>query len=70
MTLNINAMRWCWSNGIKIYPHPLLSNGTVLKVMINNNGNERLGNERFTPKTIYKKINELYTELYNNHKNQ
>jgi len=58
-------MSWCWENGIKIFPHPITSTGCVLKIVISKNEDEILGEDRYTPKTVYKKINELYTSIYN-----
>ncbi|PKH52893.1 hypothetical protein CXF68_20285 [Tenacibaculum sp. Bg11-29] len=64
MILNFRAMRWCWDNGVKFSPFPVVSNGSVLKIIQSKNGNETLGTEQYTPDNIYKKINELYTAIY------
>ncbi|MCG8762937.1 hypothetical protein G1K46_09360 [Tenacibaculum finnmarkense] len=65
MIWNINAKRWCWNNGIKIFPKPMVSNGSVLKIVISNNGVEKIGKDNYDNKEVYKKINELYTQIYN-----
>lgn len=65
MKINFKAMSWCWENGVKIFPHPITQNGSVLQIVISKNENEKLGEQRYTPQTVYKKINELYTSIYN-----
>ena len=64
MGLNFRAMSWCWDNGVKFSPFPIVSNGSVLKIIQSKNGNETLGNERYTPDNVHEKINELYTAIY------
>lgn len=62
-------MSWCWKNGVKIFPHPITKDGSVLQIVISKNENEKLGEQRYTPQTVYKKINDLYTSIYNKNKN-
>ncbi|WP_299106073.1 hypothetical protein [uncultured Tenacibaculum sp.] len=64
MKLNIKEMKWCWENGIKINPFPLASNGSILKIQISKNGNETLGEKRYTKNNIHQRINEMYKEIY------
>ncbi|WP_299681063.1 hypothetical protein [uncultured Tenacibaculum sp.] len=64
MDLVIEAKRWCWAHQIKIYPHPLNTNGTKLKIIISKNGNEGLGENTYSKENVFKKINELYTTIY------
>ncbi len=65
MVWNFKAMRWCWENGIKVYPHPMTKDGGVLKIIISDNGNEKLGEKKYNKETVYSKINEIYSTLYN-----
>lgn len=65
MELDFKAMKWCWNNGITFTPFPLVSNGSVLKIAMNKNGNETLGEVNYTPAEVYNKINELYIAVYN-----
>ncbi len=58
---------WCVNNGITIYPKPYNSIGTVLKIVVNNNGREKIGDEKHTEETIYKKIKELYKQIFTKH---
>lgn len=64
MELNFNAMRWCWNNGVKIFPHPLMSDGSILKIVVSKNGDETIGTKKYNEKEVYKKIDELYTVFY------
>lgn len=64
--------KWCWENGVKFVPHPITSNGSVLKILmikevkqnITTHTTEKLGEEKFTPETVYDKIRELYKAVY------
>ena len=56
---------WCVDNGITIYPKPYTPNGSVLKIVVNNNGREKIGEEKYTNDSIYEKIKELYRDIFN-----
>ncbi|MDO5609094.1 MAG: hypothetical protein Q4G08_11635, partial [Capnocytophaga sp.] len=56
--------RWCWDNGISIYPIPVIPNGKILKIAVNINGNEKIGTQTYDNKNVYDKINELYRQIY------
>lgn len=60
---------WCVGNGITIYPRPIVPNGSVLKIVVNSNGTEKVGEEKFTDNKIYDKIRELYKLIFNKHNN-
>lgn len=53
---------YCYKQGISIYPH-LLGNGRM-KVIINNNGKETIGQEIHDNESFCKKQLELYAEIY------
>ena len=66
---------YCNKNGIYIYPIPLVSNGHVCRIVVNVNGSEKSGNEKYVgvynPKTrvlnhdsMNQKIKELYKKFY------
>ncbi len=63
--LHFKAMQWCWDNGVKFSPFPMVSNGSILKIVKSENGNETLGKAKYTPDNVYLKINELYITIYN-----
>ncbi|WP_233860872.1 hypothetical protein [Tenacibaculum piscium] len=65
MIWNFKAMSWCFENEIKIFPKPMISNGSVLKIVVSEKGNEKIGKDNYDNKEVYKKINELYTQIYN-----
>ncbi|SOU87858.1 hypothetical protein [Tenacibaculum dicentrarchi] len=65
MIWNIKAMSWCLDNEIKIFPKPMVSSGAVLKIVVSNKGIEKVGKDNYDNKEVYKKINELYTQIYN-----
>lgn len=66
--------KWCWENGIKIYPVPIVNTGNVCKIAINIRGVEKVGETKFIAKKIDKnkythielwdKIRELYKTIY------
>ena len=58
---------WCTSNGITIYPKPLTPSGSILKIVVNNKGTEKIGEEKYTNDTIYDKIKDLYKQIFNKH---
>lgn len=58
---------WCVNNGITIYPKPYTPNGSVLKIVVNNNGREKIGEEKYTDNSIYDKIKDLYKQIFNKH---
>lgn len=64
MESHIKAKKWCWDNGIKIYPLPIVSNGSILKIIVNKNGNETLGEQKYDQNQVYEKIKELYSSIY------
>lgn len=66
---------YCNQKGIFIYPIPLVSNGHICRIVVNVNGEERSGNEKYhgkyDPKTrilnhdsMNEKIKELYKKFY------
>lgn len=62
---NTKAMSWCFKNKIKIFPHPLISDGSTMTIIISENGNEMMVEGKYEPSNIYPKINELYKKIYN-----
>ncbi|WP_299162782.1 hypothetical protein [uncultured Tenacibaculum sp.] len=64
MELHFKAMKWCWNNGVKITPFPIISDGSILKIIVSKNGNETLGEQSYTSKEVFIKINELYLSIY------
>ena len=67
MEKNFKERKWCWENGIRIYPHPLNKNGTKLAIIIENNGDEIIGKGIYSDKNVYEKINDLYLKLFKKH---
>lgn len=67
--LHFKEMQWCWNNGVKFSPFPLVSDGSILKILKSENGNETLGEVKYTPETVYKKIDQLYVAIYNKNNN-
>jgi hypothetical protein len=67
MGKNFKERKWCWENGIRIYPHPLNKNGTKLAIVIEKNGNETIGKGIYSDNDVYEKINELYLNLFKKH---
>lgn len=63
--LHFKAVQWCLDNGIKFSPFPVVSNGSVLKIVKSENGNEILGEAIYNSENVYEKINELYLSIYN-----
>ncbi|GET48820.1 hypothetical protein RCZ02_16510 [Capnocytophaga felis] len=58
-------MTWCWNNGVSIYPIPLVSNGSRLRICLNNNGKETIGKDIYdNGPAIYEKIKEMYRAIY------
>tara|TARA_R110000868_G_scaffold38899_2_gene135853 strand:- start:1703 stop:1960 length:258 start_codon:yes stop_codon:yes gene_type:complete len=70
------AVKWCWDNGIKIYPvvsgkdSPSFRAATMrgtdkVKIVIQNGTKKREGTETYNQdKKLYEKIEELYIHLY------
>lgn len=70
--------KWCWDNGVTIYPVPIVNNGNVCKIAINTRGVEEIGENEFVAKKVkinkketkyihfelWDKIRELYKTLY------
>lgn len=52
------------SVGVRIYPIPIVSDGSILKIAINNRGNEKIGTEKYKNKDVYDKIKQLYKTVY------
>lgn len=48
--------KWCWDNGITIYPKPITYNGSRCKIVINTNGQETIGKEVYEDKPTSKLI--------------
>ena len=76
MELHSKHIKWCWDNHVFIYPKPLNSLGTIIKIAISKKGKEKTGELKFSQESkkdkikIYEKINEMYLEIFNkNHKN-
>lgn len=65
MIWNIKAKKWCWDNDIKICPKPMVRDGSIVKILISNKGEEKVGKDTYSNKEVYKKINELYIKIYN-----
>ena len=57
-------MSWCLKNYIKIYPVPITKNPGVM-IYINFQGTIKKGKEIYTQQKVYKKIYELYENIYN-----
>lgn len=65
--------KWCWENGVKYVPFPVVSNGAICKILkitetITQAGNirvtEKLGEQKYKQVDVYDKIKNLYKELY------
>jgi hypothetical protein len=66
-------MTWCWDNGIKIYPKPVLKSSGAkspkVNIEINYNGQVQKGTEIYSQdkkgaEVLYRKIIELYSWYY------
>jgi len=59
-------MSWCLKNHIKIYPVPIskTKNPRVM-IYINFQGTIKKGKDLYTQQKVYKKIYELYENIYN-----
>ena len=55
---------YCLSIGIRIYPKPVFSDGSVVKIAIENNGTEKVGNEQYDGKKVHLKIHQLLETIY------
>jgi len=56
--------KWAVATGIRIYPIPQTSTGTILKIGIENNGNLTIGEIKYSNKDVYDAIKKLYKTLY------
>lgn len=64
-------MKWCWDNELRIYPQPLTSTGSRMKIVVEKKGSQKMGDEVFNDiKKITKKINDLYTQIFNKNQNK
>ncbi len=70
LKLNFKAMRWCWENGIRVLPKPIDNAGRILKIIVERNKNQELGEKTYTNSTVYSKINELYTYFFEKEKKE
>jgi len=62
-------MSWCIRNGIKIVPVPIVSNGSVCKLLLINESKpksqrERLGEEKYKAATVHEKIYQMYKAIF------
>jgi hypothetical protein len=61
---------WCEQNKVRIFPVPITSTGTVLKIAIETNGKIKLGEEKHIvdkkkpSSKISEKIQSLYKEIF------
>lgn len=60
---------WCFANGIKVYPKPITSNGSICLLILNQNGIETLGTEKIKNEDLTTKITDLYRRIYDKHNN-
>lgn len=58
------ARKKCWEYGITIYPVPLVPSGKILKIAVNKNNQETLGDKLYDDKEIHRKMNQLYWHYY------
>ena len=59
-------MSWCLKNHIKIYPVPISkTKNPGVMIYINFQGTIKKGKEIYTQQKVYKKIYELYENIYN-----
>ncbi len=59
--------RWCWANGIVVYPKPITSNGSILLLVLNQNGVEKIGTEKIRNENLAEKTTDLYRRIYEKH---
>ncbi len=60
----VKEFNWCLANGIRIYPKPLDNYGKLLKIVVENKGNQKEGTEIYNNDNIYPKIFDLYKLIY------
>lgn len=58
---------FCLQKGIRIYPVPQTTTGNVLKIAIEKNGRETIGQEKYNNINVYDKIKELLKTIYLKH---
>lgn len=55
---------FCLSIGVKIYPKPIVNNGSIMKIVKNINNVEYIGEIKYSDNSIYEKIKEMYKNIY------